>query len=193
MPGQHTDHPSSIHARSVQRPPQLHACQVSIQTTPGSSMPGQHTYHPSSIHARSVHRHPHLHPCQVSAQTTPAPSMPLQCTDHPNSINARSAHTLFMMPDLLAPYRDCVLNLFSIGDIPFVHIPSQPICIAHPSSSLLCVLALALRQFSSFSNTEYNPPHLRFFSHPPRSHHHGYLGHEDLFCIVLLFIQATSS
>ena len=131
LPGQHTDNPTSIHARSVHRPLQLHPCQISTQTT-----------QPPSIHARSAHRHPHLqpcqvstkppqlHPCQVSTQIITHPSMPHQYTDHPTCIHARSAHTLFMMPSLLVPYRARVLNLFSVSDIPFVHISSQPICIA---------------------------------------------------------------
>ena len=107
MPGQHTDHPSSIHARSAHRPPHLHPCQVSTQTTPPPSTPGHHSDHPSSIHARSVQRHsrsinarsvqrhprsiparsalrpPHFHPCQVSTKTTPTLSIPGRYTDHP--------------------------------------------------------------------------------------------------------------
>ena len=109
MPGQHTDHPRSINARSPLRPPHLHPCQVSTQTTPPPSMPGQHTDHPRSINARSVQRHsrsinarsvqrhprsipvrsalrpPQLHPGQVSAETTPGPSIPGRYTDHPTS------------------------------------------------------------------------------------------------------------
>ena len=100
MPGQCRDHPSSIHARSAHRPPQLHQCQVSAET-------------------------PQIHPCQLSTQTTPypsmpgqckdipdpslpgqhsdhpAPSMPGQCTDHPTSIHARSAHR----PPQLHPFQ----------------------------------------------------------------------------------------
>ena len=49
MPGQHTDHRNSIHARSPLRTPQLKPCQVSTQTTPTPSMPSQHTDHPTSI------------------------------------------------------------------------------------------------------------------------------------------------
>ena len=105
MPGHHSDHPTSIHARSAHRPPHLHPCQVSAQTSPALPMQGQHTGHLTSIHARSAH-------------------------NNPSSIHARSAHTLFMMPALLTPYRVRVLNLFSISDIPFVHISSQPFCIA---------------------------------------------------------------
>ena len=55
LPGQHTDHPTSIHARSVHRQVQLYPCKVSTQATSPPSMPGQHT-------------------------TTPAPSMPGQHT-----------------------------------------------------------------------------------------------------------------
>ena len=96
IPGQPTDHPTSIHARSAHRPPQihqcqvsaetppLHPCQVSTRTTPPPSMPGQHTDHPTSIHAKSAHRPPHLHPRQVTTQTTPAPFMPGQCRDTPD-------------------------------------------------------------------------------------------------------------
>ena len=154
MPGQHTDHHASIQARSPHRAPQLHPCQVtthttsapfmpvSTQTTRPPSMQGQCTDQSSSTYARSAHRPPRLHPCQVSAQTSPALPMQGQHTDHPtsiharsahnnpSSIHARSAHTLFMMPALLTPYRAHVLNLFSINDIPFVHISSQPFCIA---------------------------------------------------------------
>ena len=56
MPGQHIDHPTSIHARSPHRPPHLHPRQVTTQTIPAPSMPGRCTDHPSSIHARSAHR-----------------------------------------------------------------------------------------------------------------------------------------
>ena len=85
MPGQQTDHPSSIYAGSAHRPPQLHPLQVGTQTTPDPSMPGQcrdtpdpslsgqHSDHPSSIQARSVQRPPQVHPFQVGTQTTPPP------------------------------------------------------------------------------------------------------------------------
>ncbi|CAI9150972.1 unnamed protein product, partial [Rangifer tarandus platyrhynchus] len=49
MPGQHTDHPTSIHARSGHRPPHLHRYQVSTQTTTVPSMPDQHADHPMSV------------------------------------------------------------------------------------------------------------------------------------------------
>ena len=127
MPGQHTDHPSSIHARSVQRPPQIHQCQVTTQTTPPPSMPGQHTDHPTSIHARSAHRPPQIHQCQVSAetlqihqcqvsaetpqihqcqvstQTTPDPSMPGQHTDHPSSIHSIRVRLPRWQPEKVRP------------------------------------------------------------------------------------------
>ena len=95
MASQHTEHLSSIHARSqhtlpqlhscqsVHRPPDLHPCQVSAQTSLALSLPGQHTDHPTSIHARSVHRQVQLYPCKVSTQATSPPSMPGQHTTTP--------------------------------------------------------------------------------------------------------------
>ena len=120
MPGQHPDHPHSIHARTPLRPPQIHPCPVSTQNSLLPSMPGQHTDqynyinarsgnrpptsihaslatdNPSSIHARSPLRPPQLHPCQVSTQITPVPSMPTHHSDHNTSIHAgqHTDHTM---------------------------------------------------------------------------------------------------
>ena len=98
MPGEHTDHPTSILVMSPLRPPHINPCQVRTQTTPAPSMQVHHWDHPNSTDSRSVHRTPtsinarsphrpsDLHPCQSAPKQSPAPSMPGHHSAQPTSI-----------------------------------------------------------------------------------------------------------
>ena len=103
MPVEHTDHSTSIHARSPLRPLHLHLCQVSTwtrplhrcqvstQTIPTTSMPGQQrNIPPPSMPGTDTGQQPPQIPGQHTDHTTS--TKPGRDTDHPSNIHARSTH-----------------------------------------------------------------------------------------------------